>query len=304
MKTKILIVSFLIIAVCWLQVRADITLRRSVSSSMFGMPATNMTTTDQIKGDKGSLVIEYDPNDNGGEAMPNEIYITRLDKGSILALNTEPKTYDEMPLTALAEYSKMNEAALAESGGDEYQWVFDTEETVPNEINGRLCHGMIVTARGQFVKDTTEKVILTYEQWVSDDEPGYAEMVEYGKKYQAAVGIEYDKLYSVAGDMIVNYCSKYEDITAKIHEMKGLPVRTVISARMQIGEKELDEQNINEASGPRQAAAMAMYLMGRTGTDQPNSMLTLFSFTYNLLNFSTEAIDDRVFEIPEGYAAQ
>jgi len=282
---------------------ADVVVERKISFQMMGMPEMEMTSTEQIQEDKSCGRTEF----SGGSMMgmaagaqQAEINITRLDKGVMWNLNESSRKYSEHDLSAMKD--DMNAAAGEPDKSDKYEWTVDIEKPEPTEINGIPCTGIIAVATGVHKENPEEKVVLTMEQWVSDEVPGQETLEAFEENYATATGMSRQSRERIVKKLGTKFGSAFDKLMEGTKELEGIPIKMVITGKTTAevpsmpGMSEEDMKNMDP-----EAAAMMKKFMPEKTKESEGGMNTLFSVTTEITGITTEDVDDSVFEIPEGY---
>ncbi len=279
----------------------DVTVTRQMTTSMFGMPANELTMIEQYQGTKSRNVIQYEAPETGEYGQPSEIYITLPENGTISIVDEGLRTYEEFPLSVFAEMIAMT---MDEESDNPFLWTPGIQKQEDVVINDLKCTGAIITVTGSNSNDTTEKIIITYEQWITDNIPAIAEIKVYQDKFREVTDLDPDQQQWVIDKMITPYCPDINVLMESSGKLQGFPVKMSVTVEVISDPSKTEGDGDQVSTLVREAAAMARYLMNQTGEETGSSPLMIFSYTSELLGISTEAIDKSLFEIPEGYEKQ
>lgn len=250
----------------------------------------------------------------GGKAVESSV-ITRIDRDSIWTVDHKKKTYSAMSFAELREQIKKGMAQLDEAQGEEepadtagqdmYEWTLeDKSDENPRTIGGWVCRNAHVVATGVNKSDANDKVIITVDMWNSEEVPGAAEIVEYSKKYLAALGL--DDLALTEGLMmsVYLYADKMKEVLDKAKNARGESVTSLIK----VERNKLKGPNLAKAAKEgvaNELSAKVPFGLGKKKKQEdakPEYVLkTVFSSERELVSATTDAVDAAKFEVPEGY---
>ncbi len=283
---------------------AEVVVKRQITFSIPGMPATDMTSTEQVTNDRSYSLTEFAPNSMmaqmGGQQKP-EANITRLDKGVIWNLNEGSKTYREMSLADLKKMTNAPGPMTEKDESDLFNWTYDVEPQEKGDINNIPATGVIVTATGVGKEDPDVKVSITYEQWTSTDVPGIKTLEAYDEKFNEVTGMGMHAREKMIKRMAARFGAAFTTITDKAGKMEGFPVKIAITAKstetpqspMGMTEEDLKKMD------PETRKQMEQFLPKRDSDE--GGMSTLFSVNTEVTSVETKETNDSLFDIPEGY---
>jgi hypothetical protein len=283
---------------------AEVVVKRQITFEIPGMPATDMTSTEQIMNDRSYSLTEFAPNSMmaqmGGHQKP-EANITRLDKGVIWNLNEGSKTYNEMPLANLKTAMNKQEPMNEKDESDLFNWTYDVKPQEKGEINNLPAKGVIVTASGVGKENPDVKVTITYEQWDSKDVPGIETLEAYDSKFSEVTGMGMHAREKMIQRMATRFGTVFITMTEKAGAMKGFPVKISITAKST--EKPQSPMGITEEDlkkmDPATRKKMEQFIP--KGDKDEGGMNTLFSVNTEVTSVETKETDESLFDIPEGY---
>jgi hypothetical protein len=283
---------------------AEVVVKRQITFEIPGMPATEMTMTEQVTGDRSYSITEIAPNSlmarMGGQQKP-EASITRLDKGVIWNLHEDSKTYTEMSLATLSETMNKTGAMTEKDESDLFNWTYNVEPQEKGEINNIPATGVIVTATGVGKDNPDVKIKMTYEQWASTDVPGIETLEAYDSKLGEVTGMSMRAREEMVKRMAARFGSVFSTMMEKAGAIKGIPVKIAVTAEsseapqtpMGITEEDLKKMDSETAKQMRQ-------FLPKTEKSE-GGMSTLFSVTTEVTQVETKPTDESLFDIPEGY---
>jgi len=284
-------------------VSADVTIKREVSFQMMGMPASQLSSTEQIQGEKSRSTTEFTGGpmmDMAGGQQSAEINITRLDKGVLWNVHEGKKTYNEIELAGFKEMMERSGMSSPDKETPEkYEWTYEQEKADKTTDKGYECTAVIATATGVNKEDPSDKVKLHYEFWFSDDIPGHDDLQAYNKNYTDVIGIDPVKQNQQVTKMIGEFGPQFEKMAENFEGMDGYPVKTVIWSK-KTGEMSVPGMPEGEKMDPR-AKEMMKKMMGGGEEESADGMQTVFKVSTEIVDVDTDGIDSEVFDIPEGY---
>jgi len=283
---------------------AEVVVKRQITFEIPGMPATDMTSTEQVTGDRSYSLTEFAPNSMmaqmGGHQKP-EANITRLDKGVIWNLNEGSKTYSEMSLADLKETMNKPGPMKEKDESDLFNWTYNVEPKEKGEVNNIPATGVIVTATGVGKEDPDLKISITYEQWASKDVPGIETLDAYDNKFSEVTGMGMHAREKMIKRMAARFESVFDSITDKAGTMEGFPVKVSVSAKST--EKPQSPMGITEEDlktmDPETRKKMEQFMPKDNAGE--GGMNMLFSVNTEVTSVEKKETDESLFDIPEGY---
>ncbi len=288
-------------------VNADVTVKRQMKMEMMGMPPSDMTSIEQIQGDKSVNSTEF----AGGGMMgmtggqqTTSVNITRLDKGVMWDYSSASKTYNEMKLGEMK--AMMNQPGATQKKTDEadkYDWTYDFKNEDRTTEAGYKCKVLVATATGVNKKDPADKAEVHYEFWVSPDVPGQDDLEAFNQKYTEVTGIDPFNQDEMVDKMAGDFGPIFKQMFEKTKDLKGIPVKTVITSR-KTGVPAMPGMPAGEEVDPRAAEMMKKMMGGKAPEASEDGMQTVFSISTEIVNVNTDAVDAGAFEVPAGYTKQ
>ena len=289
-------------------VQADVVIKQKSNMDMAGMFKMEVDATEYIKGDKGctSSIIEVG---GGMMAMMGQSStmetdeITRLDRKLMWTVDHSEKTYSETNLAVfkdmMGESGSMEGMPESEDNPDDYEWTVDVSTSdKKTDINGFKCENVIAKATGVKKDDPDNKMYLNYEYWYTSDVDGYDEIKAYHDQFDDITGVDMSENQQNAGMIFEKYGDQFDEMTEKMGETEGYPIRIVITVESEGGES-------TGMSGMPSGMMDMMGKMGKKGkSESKGGKTTVFSITTEVQSIEKKAIDDSKFEIPEGYNKQ
>jgi hypothetical protein len=283
---------------------AEVVVKRQITFEIPGMPATDMTSTEQLTADRCYSLTEFAPNSMiaqmGGQQRP-EANITRLDKGVMWNVNEGSKTYQEMSLANMKDMMNKPGPMQEKDESDLFDWTYNVEPQEKSEINKIPATGVIVTATGVGKENPDIKVTITYEQWSSTDVPGIKTLEAYDNKFSEVTGMGTHAREKMIKRMAARFGSVFTTMTEKAGAMDGFPVKIAITAKST--EKPQSPMGITEEDlkkmDPETRKKMEQFVP--KGDQGEGGINTLFSVNTEVTSVETEETNESIFEIPEGY---
>ena len=289
-------------------VQADVVIKQKSNMDMGGIVKMEVDATEYIKGDKGctSSIIEVG---GGMMAMMGQSStmetdeITRLDKKLMWTVDHSEKTYSETNLAVfkdmMGESGGMEGMPESEDNPDDYEWTVDVSASdKKTDINGFKCKNVIAKATGVKKDDPDYKMYLNYEYWYTSDVDGYDEIKAYHDQFDDITGVDMAENRQDAGMIFEKYGDQFDEMTEKMGETEGYPIKIVITVESEGGESA-------GMSGMPSGMMDMMGMMGKKGkSESKGGKTTVFSITTEVQSIEKKAVDDSKFEIPEGYDKQ
>ncbi len=301
---RIMVLTALALMVLAAAAMAEVVVKRQITFEIPGMPATDMTSTEQVTNDRSYSLTEFAPNSMmaqmGGQQKP-EANITRLDKGVIWNLNEGSKTYKEMTLADLKEAMNKPGPMKEKDESDLFNWTYNVKPQEKGDINNIPATGIIVTATGVGKEDPDIKVTITYEQWSSKDVPGIKTLEAYDNKFSEVTGMGMHAREKMIKRMAARFGTVFTTMTEKAGTMEGFPVKVAITAKSTetpqspMGITEEDLKNMD----PETRKKMEQFVP--KGDKGEGGMNTLFSVNTEVTSVETKETNESLFDIPEGY---
>ena len=306
MRKKILAIAITLLAMLSSVAFADVVVTQKMTVQSMGMGASEMTITQKIKGDRDySQVLSKTSGAMGaaaGESMEN-VMINRLDKGVMWVLSPASKTYKEMKfgeLKAMTEAMQQDTSAATEGAG-EFAWTVNITDLGEATINGFACRGLKGIATGVSKKVPSEKSRLVYEMWVGKGIAGGDELLKHFEALSLQTGQDQLTQNEMIKKMFAQAGPEFDKLTKAMAELKGFPVKTVISVQSAI---KLPDQSDSTGMDPQSKAMMDQMkaMMKEKATSE--GMTEVLSMTTNVTAIQTTTVDPAVFDLPAGYAPE
>jgi len=179
----------------------------------------------------------------------------------------------------------------------DYEWTVDVQASDDETtINGFKCKSIIGHANGVNKEDPEDKKRLTYEYWYAEDVPGLEELKSYGNNLSNATGSDMMASYQGAEQIFAQYGSQFDEMSAKMKEAKGYPIKVFI-----LVESTKNMATLGGGQMPTEMEGLLGGMMGKGKKETKDGMSTQFSMTNEVQSIEDIAVDDNRFEIPEGY---
>jgi len=269
-------------------VTADVTVNQVSTVKTMGQSVAKEGTI-KIKGDKS--IMESSGKD-GATAMPGMqaldfTVITDLDQGVIYTIDPNNKVYRE----TTAEEMKAVNMPPSEPEGDTFTWEVSVDDLGEQNIAGYNAVGLRGIAVGTGIEDPGQKTRITYEIWAAKGVPGENEMMDHFKKMSELTGQDHliknelvNKMYSQVGPA-------FGELVDKLSKLEGFPVKMTMEAAITL-------------AGDSQDSDKMIMMQQMMGAPDKDGWLTLTSFTNEVTGFNTDAVDDAIFKLPEGFKKQ
>jgi len=288
-------------------INADVTIKRAITMEMAGMPASEITSTEQIQGSKSRESTEF----TGGGAMAmmggqqtTQVNITRLDKGVLWNVNDKAKAYHEIDLTSFKDVMDQSVKAKADKNkADKYEWTYDVKHEDKTTDHGFKCQAVIAVANGVNKDDPEDKAQLRYEFWMSDDLTGKSEMENYLKSFEEATGVDQYSQEEMIERMGSDFDVQLKKMAENFKDLKGFPVKTVLTIR-KTGAPSIPGMPEGQQMDPEAMAMMQKMMGGKAPQAAEDGMTTVFSNTTEIVSVESGDLDGALFDIPEGYTKQ
>ncbi len=318
---------------------ADVIVQRQTTiDNLFGLGGSTTTQTEYVKSDRSysesetkfdSKLMKFATH---GKAA-KEATIIRLDQGVMQNLDLDKKTYTEMDLNTfkgLADSASalMSQEPKAPSGEmnsgeqmpdqEEYDWTFKvTKDDKDTKINGFNCNHVTATATGVNKTDSTKKILITNEQWLTEDDPSIGEMKEYEQNYAKQLGIDPEAMKAAWGRVLSGFTSQMSDLGEQMKDVKGFPIKTIISMEAAVPENEgnSDENtSVDQQTDQNAAAQEAMKKLGglfgkkkdkdkekKAAAPETPGFKRMFSATTEVLSVKQTSVPDSQYDVPAGF---
>jgi hypothetical protein len=304
MKKAVLIIFAVMALNLAAAVNADVTIKRQITFEVMGMSPNEITSTEQIQGEKSRNTTEFTSGGMMammGDERSAEVNITRLDKGVLWNINDKAKTYHEISLETFSGMAK--KPGGTESPGelpDKYEWIYDVKNENKKTENGFDCKIVIVTATGVGKEDPTDQVALHYEFWASEEFTGRDELHAYNDRYSEATGIDQFSQDQMIEKMAGEHGPVFEKMAENFKDMEGYPLKVIIISRKS-GDAGIPGMPEGTEGDPEAAAMMKKMMGGGESQPSEDGMQTVFSIITEVVEIQTGAVEGSMFDIPEGY---
>lgn len=270
-----------------LTLASGLTVRADFSYVATRKPAGDQVTKHYLKGQKLKI-------DSGGTAT-----VIDCDAQTVTTIDNHAKTY------AVTKFSDLGDV-LKQSNVDMKVDLHKTGQT--RNINGYNASQVVMTMDIEMpqAQKPGMKMHMEMEMWVSADVPGSQELHAFNEKNRGRFP------WSALGSGGNSGMQKaMADVQRKVAEMNGVPLLQVVKVKPAAGDAQAAQmqqsmaqararlEEMQKQGGPQ--AAAAAQALARMGTPPPGSTGSLFEVTMESSDFSTAAIPDSVFAIPEGY---
>jgi len=281
-------------------IQAGVVIKQKSKVEAGGMVNMDISSTEFIQSDKsyngGTVTMSGGMMAMMGGMKPTEFgQVTRLDKKVMWQLDYEHKTYTEMSMAAFKHTMGQGGMGQMPGGGDnpeEFDWTVDvTDSDDETDINGFKCKNIIAKATGVNKEDPENKMQLTYEYWYTSDVDGYDELKDHYQNFSDVTGVDLTQSQQSAGQIFSKYGSQFDEMTKKMSETEGFPIKTVIKVESVGGD---------DKGGMAGMPPEMMAMMGKKDKGE-GEMMTVFSLTTETISIEKQDIDDSKFEIPEGF---
>jgi len=289
---------------------ADVVIKsKTTMGQMLGIGSSESETSVYIKGDKNrtetttsfkSQLLQMGKQDM--TSRTTEIF--RLDKEVKWELNHEDKSYREIYLKSLKRMAgdyKGHEASpaapLSDDQAEDYVWTVDVEISEDAEaVNGFKSSKAVINAVGVKKDDISDSMFVTSKMWKSDELPNIEEIETFYKKFSKITGIDEGAGFAKMTEYSYGFGEEFEESAEKLGEMKGYQVKMEMLVQKSSSGKTGDAEP--DISGMMKGF-MGLNKGGRTGSGEEH--ITVISITNEIVSVGDSAIDDGMFEVPEGY---
>ena len=180
---------------------------------------------------------------------------------------------------------------------EDYTWTVDVDISKNGEVvNGFKSNRAVVTAIGVHKEDISDSMFVTLKMWRSEELPNIDEIEAFHEKFSEITGFDEDVSSMKMEEYSSGFGKEFEESAKKIEEMKGYQVKTeMVVQKSSLGEAGDEESDIS---------GMMKGLMGMDkgeGEESGSGRITVISITDEIISADNSAIDDEMFEIPEGY---
>lgn len=316
---------------------ADVIVQKQTTiDNLFGLGGSTTTETEYVKADRSYSESEtkFDSKlmklATGGKNT-KEGTIVRLDKGLMQRLNFDKKIYTETDLntfknmvdnasdmTSQTPENSTNEMGQEEQmpDEDEYDWTFNvTKDDKDVKVNGFACKHVTATATGVNKTDSSKKVLITTEQWLTENDPSFDELKAYEQNYAGQTGMNADEMEQAWGKELQGFGKQMSGLGDEMKDIKGYPIKTIITMEVTVPDDEAgkDENATADQSDDQNAAAKeAMKKLGglfgkkkdkskKEVSSEKAGYTKMFSATTQILSVKKSNISDSQFDIPSGF---
>ncbi len=337
MRLKLFIVVTAIAAAMHASADADVVLQKKTTiDNLFGLGGSTTTETEFIKPDRfySESQTKFDSKlmrlaSGGKEAKAGSI--VRLDKGIMQSLDFNTKTYTEMDLNFLKTMSDSISETMSQTqpppgeevsqqqmpDEQEYEWTFDVKTDEKNvDVNGFSCKHVTAKGLGVNKQDSTKKLIMTTEEWLTEDAAGLDQVRAYEENYAKMLGMDAKESQQALGNAFQGYGKQMAELAEKLKDVKGYPIKTVFTMEttaprddQTVDENETTEQSDDQNEAAQQALKKLGGMFGKKKdkdkkAEEPKNegFTKMFSATTEILSVKTSDVADSQFEIPSGFA--
>jgi hypothetical protein len=289
---------------------ADVMIKsRSTMGQMLGIGSSESETSVYIKGDKNRTETTTSFKSNMFQMAKKDMTsrtteIFRLDKEVKWDLESKDDSYRETNLKSLkpslGEYKGQESPPGMSSPEDEaedYTWTVDVDISEDAEVvNGFKSNRAVVNAIGVHKEDVSDSMFVTLKMWRSEELPNIDEIEAFHKKFSEITGFDEDISSMKMEEYSAGFGKEFEESAKKIEEMKGYQVKT-----------EMVVQTSSSGAAGEEESDISSMMKGLMGTDKgegeesDSGRITVISIADEIVSVDNSAIDDKMFEIPEGY---
>ena len=303
----------------FMSAQADVVREMTSQSTIAGLGSNQGTTVNYFAGDRQAAESSIKWSSGFMKTVtrgkPAEsTTITRIDKEVVWTLDLKKKKYSEM---TFAEFREMLKKGMAENEEakpeeeeeapareDAYEWtIVDSSSTESKAIHGWTCRNAHIIATGINKQDTTDIVVITIDNWNSEEVPGAQEIADYYARYLKALGLNELALTPGLLASAQAYAEKMAEVLDKAKLAKGEAVTSLIGIKHhQMKGKKVSEA-MKEGAAAEIAGKMPFGLGSKPKKEQPPEYIwkTVFMSETELTAASTDSVDPAKFEIPDGF---
>ena len=303
MRKRILAIAIMLLDMLSSAAFADVVVTQKMTVESMGMGASEMTITQKIKGDKDySQVLSKSSGAMGaaGESMEN-VMINRLDKGVMWVLSPASKTYKEMKFSELKAMADAMRQDTSVAGAGEFTWTVNITDLGEATISGFACRGLKGIATGVSKKNPSEKSRLVYEMWVGKGITGGDELMKHFETLSLQTGQDQLTQNEMIKKMFAQAGPEFDRLTKAMAELKGYPVKTVISVQSAI---KLPDQSDSTGMDPQSKAMMEQMKAMMKDKATVDGLTEVLSMTTTVTAILTTTVDPAVFDVPAGYTPE
>ncbi len=284
---------------------ADVMIKsKATMGQMLGIGSSESETSVYIKADKNrtetttsfkSQMLQMSKQDMTSRST--EIF--RLDKEVKWELEHKDKSYREVFLKSLkpsiGDYK--GQESSPDDEAEDYTWTVTVDISENGEVvNGFKSNKAVVNAIGVNKEDVSDSMFVTLKMWRSEELPHIDEIEAFHKKFSEITGIDEDVSSMKMEEYSSGFGKEFEESAKKIEEMKGYQVKTEMVVQKSASGEAGDEES--DVSGMMKGL-MGMG-KGKEG-DSDSERITIISITDEITSVDASEIDNKMFEVPEGY---
>jgi hypothetical protein len=291
--------------------RADVLIKsRTAMDQLLGIGSSESVTSVYVKGDKNRTDTKTTFNSPifqmGDEEMNSErTEIFRLDKEVRWDLDPKDKSYREIYLRSMKPGPSSgydDGSAPPSSPGDDigdYIWTVKIDiSDSPETINGFKSVKAAMKAVGVNREDQSDSMFVEFNVWKCHNPQYFDEIEKYQDRFSEVAGFEEDLGLGASGDYTAGFGPEFEKEAKKIEEVKGYPVKTILLIQKSTG-----------GAGSEDQTGISDLMKGLLGGNKESEggggsaapRITVLSLTNEVISVDNSAIDNRMFELPEGY---
>jgi hypothetical protein len=278
---------------------ADVVVTYKSNADMANIITLKMDGVENIKGDKSHSTVTTGVGGGmmammGNNVAKEKVNIVRLDKNLFWELDPKENTYTENTLETLKRQLSQSEGESGDAGDtDDYTWAVEFASR-PNskDINGFQCDGYLGKAVGLKKDSPGDTVFITYEQWMTRNVPGGAEVKAYQARYADAVGVNQMWAQENMSSMLKGYGSQFEVLADSMSRRDGFPIKIVIL---------IESSAILQKEPAGDDMEKMMKNMLKSQDSDKGGRMKAFTLTTEVISIEQRSLDDGKFEIPEGY---
>ncbi|OGC92411.1 MAG: hypothetical protein A2W25_17040 [candidate division Zixibacteria bacterium RBG_16_53_22] len=279
--------------------KADVVVRFRSNADMANVISLMMDGIESVKGDRSHSAVTISV-DGGmmammGSSVPREtINIARLDKGLFWELDPQGKTFKESTVVSHRQQLSQGGDTYGEGGESDYDWTLQVTPSGEEQIvNGLACKSYLGKAVGIKKSNPDDSIFITCEQWLGQNIPASAEVKAFQARYADIVGVDQIWAQENLSSMLKGFGTEFGILADSLKRYEGFQVKNVILI-------ESSGAGLGESAGNTVGAMMGKNL--EEGDSRQGGRIKVFSLTTEIISIEQGAIDDAIFEIPEGYS--
>jgi hypothetical protein len=257
--------------------RADVQVtQKSTSEGLGGFGDGTTTSSLVVAGDRSRSDEEFTYTGRFktlvGKKPRKSAHITRLDRELMWNLEPDKQRYTELTFAEMREQMAKAEAQMEQQSAagaeakpqdENMTFTLDVKKTgARQDIAGFSCEQAIITCTGKPKEpkkgEENTEVRLVFDQWLSKQVPGAAEMNAFGRKFAEKLGLD-SSMSSMSGMARAMYGNAMKEMAKKLKDVEGYPLKSTFTIEGQgppaqqqpaeAGEKANAEQAKSEDAG-------------------------------------------------------